>query len=158
MAKEHHYKTTITWTGNNGTGTSGYTDYERSHTLHIAGKPDIACSSDGPFRGDVTRHNPEDMLLSALSSCHMLWYLHLCADAGVIVTEYTDEATGTMVQLPGNGGHFSEVVLHPVVTVSDPSMAEIALELHDAAHRHCFIANSVNFPVRHEPVAIVAGE
>jgi organic hydroperoxide reductase OsmC/OhrA len=157
MAKEHHYKTTVTWTGNNGTGTSGYADYGRDHVLHVAGKTDIACSADTPFRGDASKHNPEDMLLYALSSCHMLWYFHLCADAGVIVTNYTDQATGTMVQTPENGGHFAEVVLHPVVTVSDPSMAEIALELHDAAHRHCFIANSVNFPVRHEPVCI-AGE
>lgn len=158
MAKEHHYKITIAWTGNNGTGTSGYAAYERSHTLRIAGKPDLACSSDTPFRGDATKHNPEDMLLSSLSSCHMLWYLHLCADAGVIVTNYTDEATATLVQTPENGGHFSEVTLHPVVTVAEPSMAELALELHEAAHRHCFIANSVNFPVKHEPVAFVASE
>lgn len=158
MAKEHHYTATISWTGNNGTGTSGYTDYERSHTLQIAGKPDLACSSDTPFRGDATKHNPEDMLLASLSSCHMLWYLHLCADAGVIVTDYQDEAKGTMVQTAQNGGHFSEVTLYPVVTVADRSMAEIALELHDAAHKHCFIANSVNFPVRHEPACIVAGE
>lgn len=158
MAKEHHYTTTITWTGNNGTGTSGYTDYERSHTLQIIGKPDLACSSDAPFRGDISKHNPEDMLLASLSSCHMLWYLHLCADAGVIVTDYTDQATGTMVLTPQNGGHFSEVTLHPVVTVSDASMREKAIALHEAAHRHCFIANSVNFPVRHEPVCSVAGE
>ena len=151
MQKEHHYKTTITWTGNKGTGTNDYREYERSHTLSIANKEDILCSSDTPFRGDGTKHNPEDMLLSALSSCHMLWYLHLCADAGVMVISYTDNAAGTMVEQPGKGGHFTEVILHPVVVVTDASMIEKANELHEAAHKNCFIANSVNFPVRHIP-------
>jgi organic hydroperoxide reductase OsmC/OhrA len=155
MDKLHHYTTAITWTGNNGSGTSGYTEYERSHTVRIAGKPDIAASSDAPFHGDITKHNPEDFLLASLSSCHMLWYLHLCADAGIIVVDYTDEATGTMVQLPKNGGHFTEVTLHPVVTITDASRMEQALALHDAAHAHCFIANSVNFPVHHSPKCLV---
>jgi len=154
MEKQHTYTATITWTGNNGTGTSDYAAYERSHIIQIAGKPDLPASSDTPFRGDGTRHNPEDMLLSALSSCHMLWYLHLCADAGIIVTEYRDEATGTMVQTV-NGGHFTEVTLHPQVTITDASMVEKAKELHDDAHRNCFIANSVNFPVKHEPIVIL---
>lgn len=151
MQKHHHYATTITWTGNNGTGTSRYDQYERSHTLTIEGKPELFCSSDAPFRGDVTKHNPEDMLLASLSSCHMLWYLHLCADAGVIVTGYTDHATATMVQDEGGGGHFTEVILHPIVTVTEESMILLANDLHDKAHQKCFIANSVNFPVMHLP-------
>ena len=149
---QHKYSVNIKWTGNNGTGTSGYTAYERSHIISIANKPDILASSDTPFRGDNTRHNPEDMLLASLSSCHMLWYLHLCADAGIIVTDYTDNATGTLVVTPGSGGHFSEVVLHPVVTITNKTMIDKANELHAQAHHFCFIANSVNFPVRHEPV------
>jgi len=149
---QHEYSVDIKWTGNNGTGTSGYTAYERSHTVSIANKPDILGSSDTPFRGDGTKHNPEDMLLTALSSCHMLWFLHHCADAGIIVTAYTDHATGTLVVTPGSGGHFSEVVLHPTVTITDKTMIEEANKLHDKAHQFCFIANSVNFPVRHEPV------
>lgn len=153
--KQHHYTTTINWTGNKGTGTSCYDEYERSHTLSIANKPDLLCSSDIPFRGDGSKHNPEDMLLASLSSCHMLWYLHLCADAGIIVTDYTDEASATMVQVAGGGGHFTEVVLHPVVTITDSSMIEKANELHDIAHQKCFIANSCNFPVRHEPQCAV---
>ncbi len=153
--KYHHYTTAVRWTGNKGTGTSRYDAYERSHTLSIDGKQDIMCSSDIPFRGDGTKHNPEDMLVASLSSCHMLWYLHLCADAGVVVTDYTDNATGTMVQNVDGGGHFTEVVLHPVVTVTDSSMIEKANQLHDVAHRKCFIANSCNFPVKHEPRCIV---
>jgi organic hydroperoxide reductase OsmC/OhrA len=153
MEKYHSYKATVTWTGNNGTGTSDYAAYERSHTIQIEGKPDLPASSDAPFRGDVSKHNPEDMLLSALSSCHMLWYLHLCADAGIIVTDYRDEAVGTMVQT-GKGGHFTEVVLHPVVKITDASKAEQALDLHDEAHKNCFIANSVNFPVKHAAVCV----
>jgi organic hydroperoxide reductase OsmC/OhrA len=151
MAAEHHYTTVITWTGNKGTGTSGYQAYERAHTIQIDGKPDILGSSDAPFCGDTTRHNPEDMLIASLSTCHMLWYLHLCADAGVIVTDYTDRTTGVMVQVAGGGGHFQEVTLHPVVTVADESMIERAHNLHKMAHEKCFIANSVNFPVKQEP-------
>lgn len=153
MNKQHNYTTTITWTGNKGTGTSRYDVYERSHTLSIANKPDLLCSSDTPFRGDGTKHNPEDMLLASLSSCHMLWYLHLCADAGVIVTDYVDNATGTMIE-DENGGRFTEVTLHPKVTVKDASMIEKANELHEIAHKKCFIANSCNFPVKHEPMTV----
>lgn len=152
--KQHHYTTCITWTGNKGTGTSRYDAYERSHTLSVANKPDVLCSSDIPFRGDGTKHNPEDMLVASLSSCHMLWYLHLCADAGVIVTDYTDNATGVMVE-DANGGHFTEVTLHPRVTVTDAAMIEKANEMHDIAHKKCFIANSCNFPVKHEPRCMV---
>lgn len=150
MNKEHHYAVNVTWTGNRGSGTSGYTGYDRNHTISIKNKPDILGSADAPFRGDTTRHNPEDMLLTALSTCHMLWYLHLCADAGIIVTGYTDHATGTMLQLPTGGGHFAEVTLHPLVTITDASKTEQAIALHEKAHEKCFIANSVNFPVKCE--------
>jgi organic hydroperoxide reductase OsmC/OhrA len=155
MSKQHHYTATIKWTGNKGEGTTKYDAYERSHTWSVEGKPDIACSSDIPFRGDARKHNPEDMLLASLSSCHMLWYLHLCADAGVIVVDYIDNPKGTMAQVEGGGGHFEEVVLHPVVTVADASMIEKANALHDEAHKKCFIANSCNFPVRHEVECVV---
>lgn len=154
MEKLHQYRSLISWTGNNGNGTSSYTAYERDHTIQIVGKPDLAASADTPFRGDSSKHNPEDLFLSSLSSCHMLWYLHLCADAGIIVVDYTDEATGSMIQTPKNGGHFTEVTLHPIVIVSDSSMITKANELHAVAHQHCFIANSVNFPVYHKPTCI----
>ncbi len=147
----HNYSVIVKWTGNKGEGTSSYTAYGREHTISIEHKPDILGSADAPFRGDVTKHNPEDMLLSSLSTCHMLWYLHLCADAGIVVTDYTDHATGTLVVTPGSGGHFSEVTLHPSVTITDKTMIDKANELHDKAHHFCFIANSVNFPVKHEP-------
>ena len=148
--KIHHYHSTITWTGNNGTGTSNYLSYSRDHVISIPHKPDIYGSSDTAFRGDGTKHNPEDMLLSSLSVCHMLWYLHLCADAGVIVTAYTDKVEG-ILEYGKNGGKFTEVTLHPVVSVESEEMIPLAMSLHSEAHACCFIANSVNFPVKHEP-------
>ena len=150
----HRYHAKVEWTGNHGTGTDGYRNYGREHVIRIEGKPDIAGSSDPMFRGDASKHNPEDMLVIALSTCHMLAYLHVVTLAGVVVKAYTDAAEGTMV-IEGNGGHFTEVVLHPVVTISassDPAKAEAA---HDDAHHACFIAASVNFPVRCEPRIVV---
>jgi organic hydroperoxide reductase OsmC/OhrA len=153
----HTYATTVTWTGNRGTGTSGYRAYDRAHEVTAVGVPPIAGSSDPAFRGDPSRWNPEQLLLAALSQCHLLAYLHACAVAGVVVTSYTDHAQGSMTQTPDGGGHFTEVVLHPRVEVASPGMADAAVKLHEEAHRTCFIANSVNFPVRHEPVVTVAG-
>ena len=152
MSKEHTYTLTTKWTGNTGTGTSAYKAYERAHTIEKENKPDILLSSDPAFRGDTTRYNPEELLLASLSSCHMLWYLHLCSEAGIVVVDYVDHATGIMEETADGGGRFVEVALHPVVTVSDASMIEKANALHHKANELCFIANSVNFPVKHEPV------
>src|ERR1700761_569668 len=154
----HNYNLTIKWTGNKGTGTSDYRTYERSHIIQIENKVDIAGSSDPAFRGDKTKHNPEELLLAALSTCHMLSYLHVCVMNGVIVVDYTDNATGKMVETPNGGGHFEEVMLNPVVTVKDSSMIEKANALHHKASELCFIANSVNFPVHHNPTCVVKGE
>lgn len=151
MKKEHHYTTTIEWTGNKGEGTTTYTSYERSHTLNVKGKEAIAMSSDPNFRGDRTKYNPEELLLASLSSCHMLWYLHLCAEAGVVVLSYEDHAQGTMQETEEGGGHFTFVTLYPRVRVADASMIEKANALHYEASKLCFIANSCNFPVHHEP-------
>ncbi len=147
---EHHYSLIIEWTGNLGTGTSGYRDYTRNHTVSIENKPDILGSSDPHFRGDKTRHNPEEMLVAALSSCHMLSYLHLCAANKVVVIEYKDNATGIMKENPDGSGQFTEVTLNPIVKVKDSSMNEKAMELHEQAEKLCFIARSVNFPVHHK--------
>ena len=116
----------------------------------------IPASSDPAFRGNKTRYNPEELLVASLSSCHMLWYLHLCSEAGVVVTDYKDDATGLMEETANGGGHFTEVILKPVVTVTDSSMIEKANALHAKANELCFIANSVNFKVRHHPACIVA--
>ena len=153
MDKQHSYKTTLTWTGNTGSGTSGYRAYERSHIISAEHKVDLSCSSDPVFRGDKTRYNPEELLLAALSGCHLLSYLHVCAVAGVIVTAYVDNATGVMVETGNGGGHFTEVMLNPVVTVADASMIDRASELHEKAGELCFVASSVNFPVRHNPIS-----
>ncbi|MGA8659405.1 MAG: OsmC family protein [Chthoniobacterales bacterium] len=151
MAHLHHYTTSIRWTGNTGQGTSGYKTYERAYEIHVSGKPTIPGSSDPAFRGDPARYNPEEMFVAALSSCHMLWYLHLCADAGVVVTAYEDHAEGKMEEA-ANGGRFIKVTLKPRVRVTQASAVERANALHDRAHELCFIANSVNFPVEHEAI------
>ena len=157
MNRPHRYRVDVVWTGNRGTGTDGYRNYSRNHVIRVPGKPELAGSSDPTFRGDATRYNPEDMLVAALSACHMLSYLHMATVAGVVVTDYRDAAEGTMVT-EGDGGRFTEVVLRPVVTItaaSDPARAEAA---HEAAHHACFIANSVNFPVRCEPRIVVEAQ
>lgn len=157
MNHPHNYRVDVEWTGNQGSGTSGYRAYGRDHVIRIAGKPELAGSSDPAFRGDAARHNPEDLLVAALSTCHMLAYLHMATVAGVVVTAYTDAAEGTM-QTEGDGGRFTEVVLRPTVTISaasDPAQAEAA---HETAHHACFIANSVNFPVRCEPRIVVSSD
>ncbi|GAA4779000.1 OsmC family protein [Microbacterium gilvum] len=154
MPGEHRYALTATWTGNRGTGTSGYRDYDRAVTLAVAGKPDVLASADTPFRGDGSRWNPEDMLLASLSECHLLSYLHACVVRGVVVTSYVDDAAGVMRQ-EGNGGRFESVTLHPRVTVADASMVADAIAAHDDAHEWCFIASSMAFPVHHEAEVVV---
>jgi organic hydroperoxide reductase OsmC/OhrA len=156
MPRIHRYGVSVTWTGNRGTGTSGYRAYARDHDVTAGGPPVIAASSDAAFRGDPARWNPELELVAALSQCHMLWYLHLCAMAGVVVTSYTDHADGTMTEDDDGSGRFTEVVLRPRVIIASSEMAETAASLHKEAHAKCFIANSVNFPVRHEPVITAA--
>lgn len=153
MAKEHVYSLTITWTGNTGTGTSNYRTYERSHSISATGKPEILASSDPAFRGDKNRYNPEELLLASLSGCHMLWFLHLCADQGIVVTGYVDHPSGVMAETADGGGRFTAVTLHPVVTMSTPDSLHLLHALHERAHQLCFIANSVNFPVTHVPQA-----
>jgi len=151
MNKQHFYNAKIMWTGNKGTGTDNYRTYERNHSIVIENKTDIRGSSGPAFRGDRTKHNPEELLVSSLSSCHMLWYLHLCSEAAVIVVDYIDNATGIMNETTDGGGRFTEVTLNPIVTVTENSMIEKAIELHKRANELCFIANSVNFPVYHKP-------
>ena len=151
VRRTHRYDLTMTWTGNRGTGTSGYRDYGRDHEVGAEGRPALAGSSDPVFRGDKARWNPELELVAALSQCHMLSYLHVCATAGVVVTAYADAPYGLMAETMDGGGHFTEVVLRPAVTVADAAMAGQAVKLHEEASEKCFIASSVNFPVRHEP-------
>jgi organic hydroperoxide reductase OsmC/OhrA len=143
----HSYTVSVQWTGNLGTGTSAYTDYERAHTIQVQGKPALLGSSDPNFRGDGSRYNPEELLIASLASCHMLWYLHLCAEANIIVTDYTDQAVGKMIDQGSKGGHFAEATLYPKVTMQPGVSSPLADEFHYRAHRLCFIASSVNFPV-----------
>lgn len=152
MNKKHHYALAVKWTGNKGPGTRDYQAYERSHTISVVDKAIIGGSSDPAFRGDKRLHNPEELFLASISACHMLWYLHLCADEGIIVTDYLDNATAVMTETSNGGGRFTEVVLHPVVTITNEAMLAKAEELHHKANKLCYIANSCNFPVHHQPV------
>jgi organic hydroperoxide reductase OsmC/OhrA len=154
--KTHHYSLTVNWTGNKGEGTNGYKSYERSHEIIIEGKEIIKSSADPLFLGDRTKHNPEELLLASISSCHMLWYLHLCSDAGIIVTNYIDNAKGIMEETADGGGKFTSVILYPIITLKDISQKEKANELHKKANEFCFIANSLNFKVGHEVTFILA--
>jgi organic hydroperoxide reductase OsmC/OhrA len=149
ISGHHDYTIGVRWDGDLGTGTSGYRDYSREH--------DLEGSADRPFRGDPSRWNPEELLLASLAQCHLLSYLHVAVTLGVVVTAYTDDAVGTMVEDGAGSGAFTEVVLRPRVTVADPSMVDAARAGHARANELCFIANSVNFPVRHEPTIVVAG-
>ncbi len=150
MNTEHSFAVSVEWQGNRGTGTSGYKDFSRAVELRAEGKHAILASAATTFHGDADRWNPEEELIAALAQCHLLSYLHVATQAGVIIESYTDAATGTLQTNPDGSGALVEVVLHPVVTISagDPATA---LALHSEANRLCFIANSVNFPVRHEP-------
>ena len=154
---EHRYQIKTEWTGNDGAGTADVKTYSRNHLLTGAGKATPVEGSSAPsFRGDATRYNPEELLVCSLSACHMLWYLHLCAINGIVVTDYVDQATGVMEENTDGSGRFREVTLHPLVTITDEQLAEKANALHAEASRMCFIANSCNFPVRHQPSVQVA--
>jgi organic hydroperoxide reductase OsmC/OhrA len=149
MDHDHHYAAVLTWTGAEDGPTSNYRSYSRHHQAQVAGKPMLDLSADPAFRGDPARHNPEDLLLAGLAGCHMLTYLALASLKGLLVVAYEDHATGTMRQ-QGNGGHFTEVTLHPVVTIAAGQDKALAEHLHEDANRDCFLAASMNFPIRHE--------
>ena len=153
MAKTHRYAPEVTWTGNTGTGTSGYAAFSRNVEIASAGKPTILGSADPAFRGDPARWNPEDMLVSSLSVCHMLWFLHLAAMAKVIVTDYVDHPEGFMEESKPGDALFTSVVLHPKVTTTAPVDPALMAKMHHDAHEKCFIGRSVNFPVTVEPVS-----
>ena len=146
----HRYAVTVAWTGNRGEGTATYRGYGRDHVVRADGKPELLGSSDPAFRGDASRWNPEELFVASLSTCHQLWYLHLCAQAGIVVVDYVDRAEGTMEDRGLDGGRFVEVVLRPEATIvtGDP---ETARTIHEEAHVRCFVANSVAIPVRVEP-------
>jgi organic hydroperoxide reductase OsmC/OhrA len=153
----HHYRVTNTWTGNLGAGTSSYKAYSRNHEISGAGKSTaIAGSSDPAFRGDAARYNPEELLVGALSACHMLWALHYCADAGIVITSYSDEAQGEMVERADGSGEFTRVMLRPRMTITDASRIGEAAAIHQRVHHVCALARSVNFEVACEPVVTAA--
>lgn len=148
---EHEYILTVRWTGNTGSGTSSYKAYSRDHEILKEGKPPLAGSSDPEFMGDSTKWNPEELLVAAVSNCHMLWYLHLCADAGVIVQDYEDRPHGFLSIGQDGSGNFSRIVLRPEVRITQASSAQLAAELHKKANEKCFIAASLRCIVEHQP-------
>jgi organic hydroperoxide reductase OsmC/OhrA len=155
---EHRYALTVRWTGNLGAGTSSYRGYSRDHDIEIPGLPVLRGSADPTFHGDRQRYNPEQLLLAALSQCHMLSFLHVAVKHGVVVTGYEDRAEGLMRTNRDGSGQFEAVTLKPRVTVAEPAAPALLEELHTEANQVCFIARSVNFPVLHEPTAVVEGQ
>ena len=153
---EHHYRAELTWDGSRGAGTSTYDGYGREYRVTIEGKPELRGSADPAFRGDAATHNPEDHFLAAISGCHMLSYLALCAKYGIRVEAYRDVASGIMQEDGKGGGRFTEVVLHPSVTIADAQHAERAMTLHERGHDLCFIASSCSVPIRHEATVRVS--
>lgn len=154
--KRHNYHLAVEWTGNDGAGTANYRSYRRDHVVSAGAKPPIAASSDPAFRGDAARYNPEELLVASLSGCHLLWYLHLCAVNGIVVTAYRDTAEGEMAETPDGAGEFTHVTLRPAVTIAAGGDPAKARALHEEVHRFCFIARSVKFPVGCEPEIVVA--
>ncbi|WP_345469424.1 OsmC family protein [Glutamicibacter ectropisis] len=148
----HGYQISLEWTGNRGTGTQTYRGYGRDHIVRADGLPDLPGTADPTFHGDKDRWNPEQLLLAALSQCHMLSYLHLAVNQGVNVTGYRDSADGILRLNRDNSGEFIQAVLHPTVILADETQRELADALHEQANKVCFIARSVNFPVLHEPI------
>ncbi|MEO9511432.1 MAG: OsmC family protein [Flavobacteriaceae bacterium] len=151
--KKHNYKIKVEWTGNEGKGTQNYKLYTRNHKISAAGKYDaINGSSDPSFLGDRSKYNPEDLFLSSLSACHMLWYLHLCSVNKIVVIEYTDNATGILEETSDGSGKFSKVTLNPIIKITNSDNIQRANELHAEANKMCFIANSCNFKIGHNPM------
>ncbi len=151
--KKHNYEINLEWTGNKGSGTFDYRSYGRNHKIVVENKrAPILGSSDPSFMGDSARYNPEELFVSSVSACHMLWYLHLCSANGVIVTEYQDRATGIMEESPDGSGRFKAITLHPTIVVSESSMVDRAESLHQDANQKCFIANSLNISVEHDAI------
>ncbi len=155
MSEIHTYELKLRWTGNTGPGTTSYTAYERNFRIQAAGKPEIEGSSDPHFRGDERCYNPEELFVSAIAGCHMLWYLHLCAVNGVVVTRYEDQPKGSMEVAATGGGRFLEIILRPTITLSEVRMKEQAFVLHHKAHELCFLAASVNFPISIQPKIVI---
>lgn len=153
--KNHNYQIDLYWTGNIGQGTQSYMSYKRKYTVRVKGKPDFIGSSDPAFRGDSSKHNPEELFLMALSSCHMLWYLHLCSTNQITVVEYKDPAEGIMLEEQSGAGRFTSVILKPTVVIREKEKLELAEKLHHEANKMCFIANSCNFMIQHEPRIIL---
>ncbi|NEX47699.1 OsmC family protein [Pseudotabrizicola algicola] len=152
---EHAYTSRIVWTGNTGEGTRSYRGYARSWDIAVPGKPVVSCSNDPLLGGDPGKMNPEDLLLSALSACHMLWYLHFAADAGVVVIAYEDSPLGIGEVEPGGAGRFVSVQLRPRITLAAGSDLTLAEALHARISAVCFIARSVAFPVSHAPHHVI---
>lgn len=153
--KIHDYRIAVEWTGNRGHGTPTYAGYDRDHMIRSGNKAAIAGSADPAFRGDTTRWNPEELLLASISACHQLWYLHLCSSAGIVVTHYTDAAEALMEEDGTGAGRFTSATLRPRVVIQVGGDTAKAAALHHDAHRYCFIANSVNFPIGCEPVILI---
>lgn len=155
MAKIHSYDLQLTWTGNRGAGTYEYTAYDRKFTLSAINKPDILGSADPAFRGNKDRYNPEELMISSIASCHMLWYLHLAAANNLVIMDYKDNPSGTIEVKEFGLGRFIEVTLRPTVIIHNEDQSDLAVKLHDESHNKCIIADSFKFDIHIEPKIII---
>ena len=154
MEKEHHYKLKVNWYGATDAGNENLRTYDRSHSVSLEGKPELHLTTDDGTVGDQSKLNPEELLVSAVASCHMLSFLYLCSRKKIVITSYEDNATGLLIERSKGKSGIEEVVLNPVFTVADDSMKEKAVEMHHTAHDFCYIANSVNFEIKCNPVCL----
>jgi organic hydroperoxide reductase OsmC/OhrA len=153
---EAHYHAKLVWSGAANGSTQSVETYSREFRVEFEGKPALRGSADPAFHGDPALYNPEDLLMAALASCHMLSYLAVCAHARVVVVSYEDAALGTVARRDGKV-KFVDVLLRPRVVLEPGSDVDKAMALHGKAHNICVIVNSVNFPVRHEAEITFAG-
>ncbi|ASC89146.1 OsmC family protein [Alcaligenes faecalis] len=156
--KTHHYELLISWTGNTGSGTRTLRSYSRNHDVMAVGLQAIAASSDPAFRGDPARWNPEQLFLASIAQCHMLWYLGIAAEAGIVVTAYEDHPVGIMIEEANGAGQFESVTLRPLVTITPDSDVALSKSLHDRVGEYCFIARSINTSIHHEVTVQIQGQ
>ena len=153
---EKEFKVLTKWSSINKEDSLNTFSNLKTHRTYIENKEPLIISADKSFKGDKTKHNPEDLFLSALSSCHMMSYMYLCDKNNISLLNYTDEALGTLLVNEDGSGSFNSIVLYPIVTILDKNKIDLALSLHKEANRLCFIANSCKVPIVHKPQILIA--
>lgn len=151
MSNRHTFEAHLSWTKPDEASSNRKRIYGKTHLMQINGKQDLTISAAKAFKGDPALHNPEDQLLSSIMSCHMMSFLYVCSQHNMEVFSYKDKATAILETYEDGSGKIVSVSLFPQVIIADHNQIELANALHVKANKLCFIANSCNFPVQHEP-------